>query len=74
MEVCLNGLHVQVRPPGEQCGCPVITTPIVHVVREFRPMGRDPNFPVGMLKERRATAEGTMELTTKPESPMMLQR
>ena len=28
MEVCLNGLHVQVRPPGEQFGCPVITTPL----------------------------------------------
>ena len=38
MEVCLNGLHVQVRPPGEQFGRPVITTPIVHVIREFRPM------------------------------------
>jgi hypothetical protein len=36
--------------------------------------GRDPNFPVGMWKERRATTEGTMELTTQPESPMMLQR
>lgn len=42
--------------------------------RDIDPPGRDPNFPVGMWKERRATTEGTMELTTQPESPMMLQR
>jgi hypothetical protein len=36
--------------------------------------GRDPNFPVDLRKERRVTAEGKMELTTKPESSMMLQR
>jgi hypothetical protein len=36
-------------------------------------MGRDPNFPVDVWKERRVIAEGTMELTTTPESSMMLQ-
>ena len=38
MQVGLDGLHGQVRPPGEQFGCPVMTAPVVHVVRELRPM------------------------------------
>src|SRR5262244_475698 len=36
--------------------------------------GRVPIFPVNRRKEKNAEAEDTRELTTKPESPMMLQR
>src|SRR5262244_4605296 len=36
--------------------------------------GRVPIFPVNRRKEKNAEAEDTRELTTKPASPMMLQR
>src|SRR5262249_48110854 len=35
---------------------------------------RDPRFPVNACNERSARAKGPTELTTEPESPMMLQR
>src|SRR6266446_6600794 len=37
-------------------------------------IGRDPPFPVNTCNERDARAEGPTELTTEPESPMMLER